>query len=158
MHVKEITSANCKAINNNQRAAGKQGKPATLRKNIFCLFSAVMFLTFTLEVYLGHFNLLSWEYYWSAWIPLIYSPLAAIACLLVYFLPNRQTVTVFRLLMWGSLILGLGGMYFHGVGLNAGTFRGDEQGWLIHPPLFAPLSFLIPWLIGITVKIPSRHS
>lgn len=136
----------------------KESRAATASgQRILIGSAALLYLVFLVEAYLGHYTLLGEPRYWPTWIPLLYSPLALLVCLAAMLWPGRLVVILFRTFMWLSLGIGLLGLYFHGLGFV-------EEGWwglflerrLGGPPVPAPLSYVLPGMIGLAAGWGNR--
>ncbi len=92
------------------------------------------------------------------WIPVIYSPLAAIAALLLLIVPRPgwSKLVYFGMMSVGAVI-GILGFGFHLQGSSAGnsvSFAGLTSG----NPVFAPLAFLALGMIGLVAGMDDRPS
>ncbi|MHB1126173.1 MAG: hypothetical protein ACYC2T_04330 [Bacillota bacterium] len=109
----------------------------------------LMYLIFGLESYLGHFMVIG-NSGWPVYVPLVVSLAGAVLSAAEVVRPGQKFAAVFKTFMAISILTGLVGFYFHleavpsvaGSGIIAAT-------WTAMPPLPAPLSFILPGIMGL---------
>jgi hypothetical protein len=111
---------------------------------IFLLANA--FLGLMVDIRVEHVNVV--HEHAVAWLPIIYSGLMAIACLLACIYWNKTTRLLMLPLFSVAFIIGGIGFYFHNYGHIAPVIRTSIQAWtdpkMTHsdaPPVLAPLAF-----------------
>lgn len=90
------------------------------------------------------------------WIPVIYSPLAALAALLLLIVPRpgwRQWI--YFVMMFAGVVIGIMGFGFHLQGASAGN-TVSLAGLINTNPVFAPLAFFALGSIGLITGLDDK--
>lgn len=131
-----------------------EARQYVLARKVLILFTAISFVAFFIEVYLGHylwFQLFAKRGVLSpAMIPIFFSVPAFIVSLMAAVWMSPVTVTLFRWTMVASLAIGLAGTGYH-VAARVNSLSGvfNVATWLGDPPAFAPLAYGLPALMGL---------
>ncbi|MDP3061758.1 MAG: hypothetical protein Q8O40_00895 [Chloroflexota bacterium] len=131
-----------------------EAQPYVTARKMLIVFTALSFVAFFVETYLGH-------YLWlqlflkkgtlsPAMIPLLFSPVAMVVALVAAWRMTPGTVSLFRWNMLISLAIGLAGTGYHVAArfTSVGSLL-TVQVWLGDPPAFAPLAFALPAIMGL---------
>ncbi|MTI81884.1 MAG: hypothetical protein FH758_13595 [Firmicutes bacterium] len=125
-------------------------------KQILLLFLAISFAITAIDVAMAHSEnnfIPAYE-----WIPVIYSPIAALATFLYTVKSNsRMSLNFFKLVMVFGILMGFVGAFFHVFG-NMNVKEEQMVNWLIVGiPIFAPLAFSGMALYGLALINPSTQ-
>ena len=129
------------------------------RDQVMLLYIATNFIFLALDTYLVHYANLTIRP--NEWIPIIFSPIAAVLLLLAGLLAFRQRLlasTLATLTLLGSIAVGLAGAYFHFLrGIQPFAPPGQRVSvdllvWA--PPVLGPLMFAVVGLLGISAAWP----
>jgi hypothetical protein len=118
------------------------------------LFVALSFVFFFVEIYLGHYSRL--ELFQqniilsAALVPFFFSPIGAVVSLMAATRPTPNTVRVLNITMLASIVVGIGGTYFHvAARVTSVSSLFSVPTWLGDPPAFAPFAFALPGIMGL---------
>ena len=78
--------------------------------------------------------------HWAMWVPVIETPIFALAAMVLAFYHAGWLRILFALFMWLGIVGGLYGGYLHtaGVGQRVGGYS-QSQNFLVGPPIILPL-------------------
>ncbi|SPF32475.1 putative membrane protein [Candidatus Desulfosporosinus infrequens] len=92
------------------------------------------------------------------WIPVIFSPIAALSAILLFIRPKPGCISILNLFInFTGVVIGILGFGFHLQGASAGnvvSFAGLTSG----NPVFAPLAFVALGSIGILTTLDDRSN
>jgi hypothetical protein len=136
--------------------------PYIMARKMLITFTALSYVAFFIEVYLGHYirlQLFLREFIWShSLAPIFFSPIALVIALVTTMRLMPGAVRLFNLTMLASIVVGLVGSYFHIVlrlqeimtrPLSMATWMGD-------PPALAPFAFVLPGIMGLVATYGLR--
>jgi hypothetical protein len=138
-------------------------EPATFLtgRRMLILFAALSFVAFFVEIYLGHYGrlqlfqqklILS-----AALVPFFFSPVALVVCLVAATRITPTTVRVLNSTMLASIVVGMGGTYFHvAARITSAASLVTVSTWLGDPPAFAPFAFALPGIMGLVATFGIR--
>ncbi|WP_407309480.1 hypothetical protein [Desulfosporosinus sp. SB140] len=122
-----------------------------------CLILSYLFLNYAIvfvDVVIAHSENSFFPVY--EWIPVIYSPLAALAALLLLIAPRSGLIKLtYLVMMLAGVIIGILGFGFHLQASSAGN-TVSYAGLISSNPVLAPLAFVALGLIGIVAGMDDR--
>lgn len=130
-------------------------------RRMLLLFAALSFVAFFVEIYLGHYarlQLFQQKLVFSAaLVPFFFSPIALVICLVAAVRLVPSTVRVLNITMMASMLVGVGGTYFHVASrLTSPASLLQVSTWLGDPPAFAPFAFALPGIMGLVATYGIR--
>lgn len=138
-------------------------EPATFvtGRRMLLLFAALSFVAFFVEIYLGHYarlQLFQQKLVLSpALVPFFFSPIALVICMVAAVRLVPSTVRVLNITMLASMVVGVGGTYFHVASwLTSPASLLQVSTWLGDPPAFAPFAFALPGIMGLVATYGIR--
>lgn len=132
-------------------------KPLTIPWDKTRMILAYLFLNYAIvfvDVLIAHSENRFMPVY--EWIPVIYSPLAALAALLLLIFPRPGwSKLIFFGMMFLGVVIGILGFGFHLQGASAGN-SVSFAGLINSNPVFAPLAYLALGIIGLVAGMDDR--
>ncbi|MHB1418532.1 MAG: hypothetical protein ACYCX4_02940 [Bacillota bacterium] len=118
----------------------------------------LMYLIFGMESYLGHYLVIG-KFGWPVYVPLVLSIIGILFSVVEMVKPGQNFTAVFKTFMTITIVVGFAGFYFHLSALPVSTGLDlTATTWLAVPPLPAPLSFILPGVMGLVATRGSSSS
>ncbi|MBI2846774.1 MAG: hypothetical protein HYX82_02720 [Chloroflexi bacterium] len=119
-------------------------------RKLLVFFTALSYIAFFVEVYLGHYAHVLTLHWTPALIPVFFSPIALVIALVTGFWLKPMMVRIFNLTMLASIVMALSGTYFH---ITARPITLESlfsiMTWMGSPPFLAPFAFALPGIMGL---------
>ena len=132
-------------------------KPLTIsipKTQLVLFYLSINYLIVFLDVFIAH--ALNRFFPSFEWVPIIFSPIAALSAILLLLRPKPGRAKLFNMLIsFIGVVIGILGFGFHLQGASAGdviSFAGLTSG----NPVFAPLAFVALGSIGILTTLDDR--
>ncbi|TDA70138.1 MAG: hypothetical protein D9V47_02510 [Clostridia bacterium] len=117
---------------------------------ILLYLAGMLYGALGIEAYVSHYPGLG--HAGPAWIPVVFAPVAMTVTFLAAWRGRRLWAVSFDTVTWASLVLAVAGAAMH-LWWPGAVITAVSPGWMGYPPRLAPLSFVLPWALGLAARL-----